>query len=447
MDGSQYTRIMAAWTLDELARKDRFGDRIHFWLAASVCFTLPVNGGWAGFLLGPLVAWGALRTLCWRRYLPAGPACVLLPATAWIGLLAISLTWSPDPRQEWHQLWSQRWIVAIPLLWPLMDRWRWLLLFTLAGCLGQTTVQTVEGIMEWSNPQGRRISGFETHPRTVAVWSAGVIVGLVGFHLSGFLHRRRWLLGCIPPLLAIVLSGSRGALFALAIGLPVVVVVLGVRRLLTARGLASMVAAILVAGTSLVVFHDRIMPQFERAVESVTSITTDGQATDIRLLWWRSALRQWDNHPLLGYGLGGTAEALRSDPELTADQRVSKSHLSVAVFNQPHSVYLQILLEGGLVGVGTFALLLFAIFRVAWRNSLHHPLGAIAIGGLVIWMTTATFDAWHTRSQPLAFLWFTALFAAFDPGWLTRDSKKNAAEDERPDQTAALSKSTPTDGR
>ncbi|MCP4836081.1 MAG: hypothetical protein GY895_15100, partial [Phycisphaera sp.] len=67
---------MAVWTLEELARKDRFGDRIHFWLAALVCFALPVNGGWAGLILAPLVGWGALRTLYWRRYLPAGPACI-----------------------------------------------------------------------------------------------------------------------------------------------------------------------------------------------------------------------------------------------------------------------------------------------------------------------------------------------------------------------------------
>ncbi|MCP4797540.1 MAG: O-antigen ligase family protein, partial [Phycisphaeraceae bacterium] len=169
--------------------------------------------------------------------------------------------------------------------------------------------------------------------------------------------------------------------------------------------------------------------------------------TDIRLLWWRSSLRQWGNHPLLGYGLGGTAEALRSDPELTANQQVSKSHLSVAVFNQPHSVYLQVLLEGGILGIGTFAFVLLAIFRAGWRNSLRHPLGAIAIGGLIVWMTTAAFDAWHTRSQPLAFLWFTALLAAFDPVWITWDSRKNAIEDEHSGEMTGLSKSTPSDGR
>lgn len=438
---------MATWTLGELARKDRLGDRIHFWLAASVCFLLPMNGGWAGFMLAPLVGWGAFRTLFWTRYLPAGPGCVLYPAAAWIGFLAVSLSWSPDPRQEWHQLWSQRWVILIPLLWPLMDRWRPLLFFVFAGCLVQTMAQNVEGIREWLDPQRRSISGFDTHPRTVAVWSAGVIVGVIGLHLGGVLHRRRWLLGCLPPMLAIVLSGSRGALLALVIAIPVVAIVLGVRRLLTTRGVISMGVAIVVSGTSLTVFHERIMPQFERAAASVAVIVTEGESTDIRLLWWRSALRQWDNHPMLGYGLGGTAEALRSDPELTANQRVSKSHLSVAVFNQPHSVYLQILLEGGLVGVGTFALLLFVILRAGWRNSLHHPLGAIAIGGLVVWMTTAAFDAWHTRSQPLAFLWFTALLAAFDPAWLAPDSAENADQGECPVGESGLSKSPPTDDR
>ncbi|MAD20567.1 MAG: hypothetical protein CMJ52_10555 [Planctomycetaceae bacterium] len=438
---------MATSTLGELAQKDRFGDRIHFWLAALVCFLLPVNGGWAGLLLAPLVGWGALRTLCWRRYLPAGPACILFPATAWIGLVAISLTWSPDPRQELHQLWAQRWVLVIPLLWPLLDRWRWLLLFTLAGCLLQTTVQTVQGIAEWSDPQGQGISGFETHPRTGAVWSAGVVVGLIGLHLGGLLRRRIWLLGCIPPVLAIILSGSRGASVALVIAVLIVIVVLAVRRHLTSRGAASMAAVVLVAGTSLAVFHDRIVPQFRFAVESVTAIATEGKTNDVRLLWWRSALRQWDNHPLLGYGLGGTAEALESDPELTSDELRSKVNFSNAVWNQPHSVYLQVLLEGGVVGAGTLAFLLFAIARAGWRNSLDHPLGAIAIGGLAIWMTTAAFDAWHTRSQPLAFLWFIGLLAAFDPARLPGDSVGKTDECEHPPGESGLSKSTPPDGR
>lgn len=421
---------MSSWSddagsLSELVEVDRFGDRIHLWLAAATLITLPMNGWIAGLTLGPLFAWSSLRTLFWRKYLPTGPGEVLFPAIAWLGFLAISLTWSPDFNEGWHQLWSQRWLLVVPMLWPLMDRWRLLLVFILLGCLAGTSLQTVQGFREWSDPQNVTISGFNSHPRTVAVWSAGAVVGVLGLYLAGTLRHWTWLLACIPPILAIVLSGSRGGLLAVIIAVPATLGIMLLTGFTSKRRFLGVLLVGVIGVAGLLTFQNRIVPQFQKAVASGVAVIADEQASDIRIVWWRSCLRQWRNHPVTGYGLGGTATALAADPLLLQDDGLAPHQKEIAVFNQPHSVYFQVLLEGGLVGVLLLTVLLGAVIRVGLQRARSSPLGAIGVGCVIVWMVTAAFDAWHTQPQTLAFLWIAALFCAFDPTW-------TSAADEEP---------------
>ena len=413
---------MASWTddagsLSDLARVDRFGDRIHLWLAAATLITLPMSGWIAGLTLGPLFAWSSLRTLFWRKYLPTGPGEVLFPAIAWLGFLAISLTWSPDFNEGWHQLWSQRWLLIVPMLWPLMDRWRLLLAFVLLGSLAETSFQTMQGFREWSDPQNLSISGFNDHPRTVAVWSAGVVVGIVGLYIGGILRTWTWLLASIPPILAIILSESRGGLLAILIAIPATIGIMLLVGLDSKKRLFSLLLVGMIGVASLATSQNRLVPNFQRAITAGVTAVSDQQATDIRFVWWQSCLRQWRNHPVMGYGLGGTASALETDPLLLENVRVNERLEKRAVFNQPHSVYFQVLVEGGLIGMLLLTILLGTIIYVGVRRARSSPLGAVGVGSVIVWMVTAAFDAWHTEPQPLAFLWFAALFCAFDPTW------------------------------
>jgi O-antigen ligase len=421
---------MSSWTddagsLSDLVEADRFGDRIHLWLAAATLITLPMSGWIAGLTLVPLFAWSSLRTLFWRKYLPTGPGEVLFPAIAWLGFLAISLTWSPDFNEGWHQLWSQRWLLVVPMLWPLMDRWRLLLVFILLGCLAGTSLQTMQGIREWSDPQNVMISGFNSHPRTVAVWSAGVVVGILGLYIGGILRTWTWLLASIPPILAIILSGSRGGLLAILIAVPATIGIMLLVGLVSKKRLFSLLLVGMIGVASLATFQNRVAPDFQRAITAGVTAVSDQQATDIRIVWWQSCLRQWRNHPVMGYGLGGTASALETDPLLLENVRVNERLERIAVFNQPHSVYFQVLVEGGLIGMLLLTILLGTIIRVGLQRARSSPLGAVGVGGVIVWMVTAAFDAWHTQPQPLAFLWIAALFCAFDPTW-------TSAADEEP---------------
>ena len=90
-----------------------------------------------------LGGWGVVRMLFWRAYLPSAPRAVMIPALVWVGFLALSLAWSSDLRTGWHQVRAQMWLALIPLLWPLMDRWRSLLVAVLAAAVLQATFHTI----------------------------------------------------------------------------------------------------------------------------------------------------------------------------------------------------------------------------------------------------------------------------------------------------------------
>jgi O-antigen ligase len=409
----------ATW-LNGLAEKDRFGDRIHLAIASGLLLTLPLNSAVAGTFFGLLVLWYLVRLFYWKPYILSGPMWVLLPGVVWVAYLAISLWWSPDRDFGYRVVFANRWILLVPMLWPLMTRWRVLLLAALVGCLIQSGAQIVESTLDWD---ARNASGLNDHPRPVAAWMAAGAVGVVTLYLSGILRRWVWLLAILPIFVALILTGSRGATAATAIGIIVVAAVLLAARAMPPKRLGvGMVCLVLIAAFAGI-FHDRIQPQMVHAYDAATAAARGEPITDIRLVWWRSCLRQWENHPMFGYGVGGTADAMESDAQLPVDASALPERLQEnLVFNQPHSTYLQVLVEGGIVGIALLALLLGSIVAICLRTARLHPLGVLGLGTVVVWMITAAFDAWHSQGQPLALLWTGAIFGAINPSCTHEES-------------------------
>lgn len=406
-------------SLVELESRDRFGDRIHLALACATVGLAPVNGRLASWFLIALMIWGLIRTVCWRAYLPTGPRRVMIPALCWVGFLALSLAWSSELRTGLYEIWVQPWVALPPLLWPLMSRWRWIVLSALVGTWIQATFQSGAILLDGFHQDGWGWAGFAEHPRRTAVWYAAVVTGLILAIRGRLLSNWLWLLGIIPPLAAILLAGSRAALLALLLSVPAGLLVQAMSRTGGGRVLMKVGAAVLLL-VVLVPMANPDMPGVlrETAVRMIDSVDSE-QVEDIRIAWWRSSMRQWPRRPMFGYGLGGTATALKNDPILREETAHSPWMRDVAVFNQPHSVYFQTLLEGGLVGVGLLIWLLGTVFQQAWRHSRSHSLGSVAFGGLTVWCVTAAFDQWHAHTDVLAFLWLTATLAAFDPNWLS----------------------------
>jgi O-antigen ligase len=150
----------------------------------------------------------------------------------------------------------------------------------------------------------------------------------------------------------------------------------------------------------------------------------DHHPADIRLAWWRSALRQWQQHPIVGFGLGGSAAAFNLDHQLEAETHHSEFMTTNRVTHNPHSSYVQVLLEGGVVGVTLFTWMIGTVVFVAYRQSRVHPLGLITLGALFAWLATATTDYWYIVAHMLAPFWILATLASLDP----RSNKIDSAD-------------------
>ena len=406
----------------ELASKDRFGDRIHVGLACAMLVFLPVNGQIAGILLIPLLAWALLRTACWRGYLPSAPRVVMIPAIGWIGFLAASMLWTPDLREARFGLWQQWPVMLVPVLWPILAHWRVLLGCIVAGALTQATFHSISILAVGFEKETLGFAGLGEHPRRLAVWYAATAVGIVAFLLTGQLRRWLWLVAVLVLAAPILLSNSRAALIAMILGIGVVAVLAFVRHGVNRRRLLAAMACGVIVGGSLLAFGGPVARGLQNAWTNTVETVSNDQPEDIRLAWWRSSARQWQTRPMLGFGLGGAGKALETDSKLIAETEEDTRLRSVRLaYGHPHSTYFQILVEGGIVGIGLFAWLIGTIAATAYRTSRHHPVGILALGVLAVWMVAAATDEWYVIGHLLSMLWIAAVLAPFDPHWLEDD--------------------------
>lgn len=406
--------------MNDLANRDRFGDRIHLGIALATLFTMPFNSSVGGVLFGALVVWCVVRTCFWRNDLPAGPRLLMLAGAAWIAVLAISFLWSPDQRFGQRILWAQRWILLVIALWPLLNRWKYLCIAFIAGSELQSLAQLVQGLL--GTYEGTAPRGFAEHPRTAAAWQAASIVTIITLFLAAEFRRWWWLLLIIPIAIALVIANSRGGALAVVPSILVAVIMLLVGRTIKPFRLLIIALLMTISFTSMFFMQSHLVDRLGSAVRATTSAINEGTYSDYRLAWWRSSLRQWKNHPVLGYGVGGTRSAFEDDAVLQRDaSRVpgfssegdgqpyrNAQGLEIHEFNQPHSVYFQVLVENGVIGVLAGGVLLGVIVVTGIRNARKNPIGSLGLSMLVVWLTTAAFDSWYAQGQPLALFWLSA---------------------------------------
>jgi len=175
--------------------------------------------------------------------------------------------------------------------------------------------------------------------------SASILSALcLAWHGSRF--GRLTVLGFLLPALSLVLaSGSRGPLLALAVA----VLSLWVTR---GRGRRFYLLAVVVIIATCMPVLVRLAPEF--ALERITSairfvIGREGDAGIIssgRTLIWQTSLEAWRYTPILGVGLGNY-----EDPG--------------GKFSFSHNLFLELLVELGLLGIGLFTVYLAAVARAS----------------------------------------------------------------------------------
>lgn len=174
--------------------------------------------------------------------------------------------------------------------------------------------------------------------------AVGIAVGLA--FASHGLRRALGLLAAAVALAAVVLTLSRGA----AVGMGVVLVALLVVRAISAR----LVASVVVAATAAVLLVPGYGDRIESSAAGLDVLANDSstaeadRAIESRLTQNLAALDMFDESPIFGVGPGGY-NVLYADYA----ERVG-FYVHVGATREPHSLYLGLLAEQGVVGTFTF---------------------------------------------------------------------------------------------
>ncbi len=365
--------------------RDRFGHWVQTLLACLFAFAgaldhAPLNIA-SGMLIGCFLirlhaSWRAMPTLL---RVPALLPCVLL--TIW---MLLSLLWSTGDQNAIDGLSMLRWIAILPALWPVLDHARAIAIAFILGTLVQNGAQflQVAELMEHPKNNFWRYSGFIDHPGDSALRSAmSIVLALaVGSSARG-LARAALLLAVCAALTGVFITAGRGQILALAVALPILLLLLRRAGVLTARALWIGAATILVTaavvlptvGNASWRYLKEAPEQFSRAATGEDTSSSVG----VRVAWWRDASALWITHPIVGGGIG----SFRSNSRAIKPEFSQTTH--------PHSMYIGMLCEGGLVGFALLIWMLCALLSVGVKNAKENSLACGAVAALVVVLTSA----------------------------------------------------------
>jgi O-antigen ligase len=262
--------------------------------------------------------------------------------------------------------------------------------------------QAVTGTGDHDTLPLNRVYGSFIHPNSLAYYLVVVLLlslGLWSRRPSG-IARASFTLFFLAALIALALTYTRGAWFAFACGLIVYAVSMRKKALLLWFGLVAVALA----------------PLLSNRIESFWIPDPHYNSGLGRLLLWQDRIPLILARPVLGYGIGSTAE-------------ISEAHSAFSYVN--HNDYIRVALETGFLGLLSFLFLLVSFTRDA-RNLLrkaHAPEGgamAAALFGSAIAYAIASFG--ENLLTQLAFQWYLWSLAAIAYSAVRLTTRSNPPE-------------------
>lgn len=344
----------------------------------------------------------------------------LLAFTAW---LALGVLWTPE-RGEWaDQLGSLRILLVLPALWPLCRHREALAWAVIVGVNIQNLFQLAQhfDLFERDASNAMRQAGLGGHPGHVTTWACAALLLIVTLVVRRSLTRVTFVavvLSAGLAILGVVLAAGRAPILAFGPALLVTVACLLLfhrTRVIESRSLRRVLAAaavvLLLAG---IVGALGGWPSLNWQMKSLGYGSSPSGSVGQRLVWWSAAQELAREHPIRGLGLGGfDSEVARTEAVVSAlastDDPAVASHLDAA---HPHSVYLALLVDGGLIGLALFALAILFTAASALQAARREPLGAALAGILVLWLLCGVFESLHLNGSTLGLLAITMALAA-----------------------------------
>lgn len=340
-----------------------------------------------------------LAVLAAALYLARGgtarpPAGILIPLLAFLALELVSLTWTTASMDDaGGQAIAFLYVLGPGLvliaaleqadeaLRQRIERWFvvglavGLALYGVEVAFGQPIYRFIKHL------DGGKVADIKTMNRAAALFGLLIWPGAFVLYQRG--HRQAAFAAVLGFLVLSAFTSNGSALTGMAVGVPLLALALAWPKL--ARGV---MAVALVAGFVLAVPVALTLHKTSLTREDVMPLSSRH-----RIEIWRVVGERILEKPVLGWGLDSSRmipnENDRTDfPQIVRDGNIIPLH--------PHNLFLQILLETGIVGAALLLALGLAVLRRigAWP----HPdrAFALALYGTAITMATFDYGAWQT---------------------------------------------------
>lgn len=435
----------------EIARvreRDANGHVAHALVATLAIFLQPIANAPANIGFGLLVAMCALRVhRLWRVWALMFRDWFWLLLVAWALWTGITLAWSEDVAYGFRQWTAFRAILWVPMLWPVIDRWRWLVGALLAGVAVGNALQVIQFATGWPKPRPGKGAGGGFHMYSyMGAWAAvAFAVWMVRAVMSSWLTAIGAVLMATLASAGVVLSGTRGVVLAVAVEVVVLSVLLVMAR---PRWIGMAVSRTIVGITILSalwltlgrVVEARFMELAKNSQNAMAELdarmaSSDGDPSSppmiggtpdevIRLVLaadpyrgsiWVYSVRQWAQNPLTGTGIGTVLHRAKMAAAAgRSEYGLLPKHLNIG---HPHSTWLQALSEGGLVGLSLLVGWVLAGCVRGWKliRSPLVPTGSRQeavtaapwlapgmLGALIAFVVASQFDCYHLNATAFA---------------------------------------------
>ncbi len=340
----------------------------------------------------PKIAWFPALILTWKQVPRFRISILAILLLFWATL---SYFWSSDPSATWTklQVLLQQIVGALAIALFVYTKPKTLQPLLFSYSLG-AIIAASQGIVNYlRNPSSRTtFSGAADAADFAAIVMLGSLVA-IGLWLVTKSPALRWysLICFLVCTLAVVLSGTRSAWVAILLTLALVILPrLGWQRMI------GIVFAILLASAALYQ-----LPAVNQFLNSrITSAAEDGGAG--RTAIWSVGLQIALESPLFGHGFG-TFTSL-----FTLDKAPESSLESIDTYyitdgRGAHNIYLELVSEIGIVGLGIFLAWMWVLLRVSLRQAVHPDLILILKACLVAYLIQGAFLGILERK----YLWFT----------------------------------------
>ncbi|GHB23005.1 membrane protein [Streptomyces viridiviolaceus] len=375
-------------------------------VAVPVLLALPLTGDGAGpadVVSGLVVGYCVIRVLRERRR-PLSPAAALVLGLPVVGIALAALgASSPQAGLAGMGRYLQIFVlVPAAVLILLRDRAGFRVLAW--SFVGLALWQGAVGVHQYATGTGASYQGEGI--RAVGTFGAGDVMGMATVVSLGLVCAAGIALGRAPVrqrlaaavcaavlLLPLALSFSRGAWIATALTCAAQLAMAGLRRAL------KVAAAVAAAGVILMGGFGVGTAALQERIDSIAQVTdAPDQSVVDRYTLWASATGMWREHPLTGVGLKNFPEYRDAHATVAlssgSDIEGAGAEYHKQALLSPHSMYLLVLSEQGLIGlvtlVGSWLALLVCGARrllLVRRRGPGLDCGLVACG-LLVWLLT-----------------------------------------------------------